>query len=115
MATTPKWRNKKISDEQHVHLLESESAKHGEDSAYSSYKRNQHHEAAAHHLMGAHRMVENGRPLEAQRHRMMYEAHLGALGLRPGHKVDKQIAALSNGSSESDSLFFTHHPADKMI
>lgn len=112
--TTPTWRNRKIAEESHSPILDSESEKGSEDQAYNNYKESQHREAAAHHLYQSHKMMATGKPQEANKHRTMYELHLAQLGLKANTRVEPKIASLMKTPKE-DYEFFTHHPADRMI
>lgn len=107
---TPTWRNQKIANQADSDVLNQAALTHGTTPAYNQYKRRQHEQAAAHHHYLAIEFQKLGKPKESARHRMMYEAHCGAIGKHGDYQLKTPLVKLKDQPE-----VFTHHQADKLI
>jgi len=95
------WQGRRIMDGGHAAELDHRAAvlefgrgltrEAAEEQAHGEYVRDQHLNAAAHHLMGAKTAKAAGAIEEAQRHGALYSQHLKALGIEPIGPVPPEV------------------------
>ncbi len=116
----PQWSGRDIVDAQHAPDLDREAALHefegkmprheAEDRAYGDYKRRQHTEAAAHHLLGIKLAQAAGDQREARKHGLMYSFHVQHLGHDPIGPVPKEVEQHRHGSGGPPPKVYTFKP-----
>ncbi len=92
------------------HGLNREAA---ETQAYHEYARDQHLNAAAHHLMGSKAAKAVGAIDEARRHGELYAQHLKALGMEPIGPVPPEVT--QREQSQKGLYRFRGHVADAQL
>jgi hypothetical protein len=114
-----KWLNKfDISSPEDVHDLERSSAVNqfhrgmdrptAEQMAYDNYKRIQHCKAAAYHLDGVTKSSATGDNESKNKHHIMFNLHLAALGISPFQAVPPEIQAFRGQNTEQLTKFKSH-------
>lgn len=113
------WMGRPILRAEDHHLLETDAAinefhhrmpRHeAEEKAHKDYVRKQHIEAAAHHLNGMKAAQSNADIEDAQKHGMMYERHLKALGHEPGPVPAEVQQAAKSPDRKPLYKFKAHH------
>lgn len=118
------WRNKPVVDESHSIDLDRQLAHHvgqgaderqAEDAVYHNYKRQNHLDAAAHHLKAASDLSRQGSKLDAEKHHTMYKLHLSALGIKNNMKVPDEVKTRMSAQEAGKSGFFQSHIADRLV
>lgn len=100
------WHAHKIVSPDDQEHLDAVAEEHGHHIAYQRYKRRQHKEAADHH----HQQAVNLKSInqkDSDRHRAMYEAHMGAIGLPANYD--------RTHFPKSRSEVYTGHKADVLL
>jgi hypothetical protein len=103
LAAAPKWLGRyPMLDADHVNDLEMRAAAHqfggkmerhkAEDAAHADYRKDQLHEAAAHHLVGMTAAHAAGDHDSAQKHGAMYQLALKALGHDSSIEPPEEVA-----------------------
>lgn len=85
---------------------------HADIAAYDKYKKNQHAQAAGHHLSGLDRNKFCGTQNDVSKHLAMYLLHAKELGSGAYDPVKPEIATYKKSL---DTWGFTPHPADILI
>lgn len=119
------WQGRPIVHDSHREALETASAikefEHGlsredaEAEAYAEYTKQNHLEAAAHHLRGLRAAQANGDMDEAQKHGVAYGIHMGQLGYDPLDQVPEDVQALVTAEDRSPTYKFRAHKADRLL
>lgn len=111
-----KWMDKNILHEDHAKDLETAAAHHefhgklsrqdAEAKAHTDYKRNNHLEAAAHHLHGLRAAASLGEREDGAKHNALYVMHLKAAG--ENHRASPSQEVLSKIPTKAWTGFKNH-------
>lgn len=119
------WQGRPIVHDSHREALETAAAikefEHGfsredaESEAYAEYAKENHLQAAAHHLRGLRAAQANADMDEAQKHGVAYGIHMGALGYDPMDQVPEDVQALVTAEDRKPAYKFKAHAADRLL
>ena len=119
------WLGRDIVDQGHSQDLERMAAinefEHGmpremaEAKAYQEYRVDQHAQAAAHHLVGMKHARAGGAHEESDRHALMYEQHVKAMGESPHGAVPAAVQAHEQKAQEKETRLFKPHKWDNAL
>jgi hypothetical protein len=125
MFKLPTWAGRAILKDAHKDQLETNAAllefEHGlhrkdaEEQAYSDYRKDIHHNAAAHHLRGMRAAWATGDTEAARLHGEAYDRHLRSLGLDSLEQIPPEVKTLAEGEDRKPHLKFKAHPSDKIL
>lgn len=120
-AKQVQWNGRPVADAAEVPDLDVAAAIHqfgggvtrqeAEERAYGDYRKRQAAEAAAHHLRLYRAALGAGDRDVANRHKLMYDVHVRALGENPAGEPPQQVKALVGDGVEAATKF-KPHPAD---
>lgn len=125
LRDTPTWLGRDIADQSHSADLEKLAAVNefdkgmpremAEAEAYHQYRVDQHAQAAAHHLTSMKMARASGAHEESDRHALMYEQHVRAMGENPFGGTPTAVKAYENAVQNKQKKTYKGHTWDSAI